>query len=106
MSIEPAVYSCCRLRSRSRGVKRNLWFPRIRNSKNRESLQRFHLALDDEDFLLLQLLLQPFFESRQEPSHFVCIGRKHAVDDNGITISRRIFRQGRRAHSQAMRSPV
>jgi hypothetical protein len=49
-------------------------------------LQRFHVALDDEDLLLLQLLLQPFFERRQELSRFLRVGREHTVDDNGITI--------------------
>lgn len=49
-------------------------------------LQRFHVALDDEDFLLLQLLLQPFFESRQEPPRFLLVRCNHAVDNNGITI--------------------
>ncbi len=49
-------------------------------------LDQRHIALDDEDVLLLQFLLQPFFESRQEPSRFLFIGRQHALDDNGITI--------------------
>jgi len=34
-----------------------LWFPKICNSENHKSLQRFHIALDDEDLLLLQLFL-------------------------------------------------
>ena len=63
-----------------------LWFPRIRNSENQQSLERFHIALDDEGVLLLQLLLQPLFEDRQELSRFLRVGREHAVDDNGITI--------------------
>jgi hypothetical protein len=66
--------------------KNHLWFPRIRNSENQQSSQGFHIALDDEDLLLLQLLLQPFFEHRQEPSRLLGVGRQHAVDDNGITI--------------------
>ncbi len=63
-----------------------LWFPRIRNSEKQQSLQRFHIALDDENLLLLQLLLQSFFESRQELSRFLRVGRQHAVDNDGITI--------------------
>jgi hypothetical protein len=63
-----------------------LWFPRICNSGNQKSLQRFHPTPDDEDLLLLQLLLQSFFERRQEPSRFLRVGRQHAVDDDGITI--------------------
>jgi hypothetical protein len=42
----------------------------MRYSENQQSLQRFHIALDDEDLLLLQPLLQSFFERRQEPSCF------------------------------------
>jgi hypothetical protein len=34
-----------------RGV--DLRFPKIRNSENQQSLQRFHIALDDEGLLLL-----------------------------------------------------
>jgi hypothetical protein len=51
-------------------------------------LPRLVLSLSgvDEDFLLLQCLLQPFFESRQEPSRFLRVGRHHVIDDNGITI--------------------
>lgn len=63
-----------------------VWFPRIRDSGNQQSLQRFHITLDDEDLLLLQLLLQSFFERRQELSRFLRVRRQHAVDDDGITI--------------------
>jgi hypothetical protein len=35
---------------------------------------------------LLQLLLQLFFERRQELSRFLRVGRQHAVDHNGITM--------------------
>jgi hypothetical protein len=67
-------------------LRASLWFPRICSSENLKSLQRFHSALDDEDVLLLQLSLQPFVERRQEPSRSLCIGREHAVNDDGIPI--------------------
>jgi hypothetical protein len=64
----------------------HLSFLKIRNSENQQSLQDFHIALDDEGILLLQLLLQLFFERRQELSRFLRVGRQHAVDHHGITI--------------------
>jgi hypothetical protein len=63
-----------------------LWPPRIHNSENQQLLQRFYVALADEDLLLLQLLLQSFFERRQELSPFLRVGREHTLDDNGIMI--------------------
>jgi NMT1-like family len=44
------------------------------------------IPLDDEDVLLLQLRLQPFFESRQGLSRSWRVGPEHAIDDNGITL--------------------
>jgi hypothetical protein len=43
-------------------------------------------VLDDEDLLLLHLLLQLFFERRQELSRFLRVGRQHVVEHHGITI--------------------
>ena len=39
------------------GDQKGLWFLKICNSENHRSLQRFYIALDDEDLLLLQLFL-------------------------------------------------
>ena len=69
-----------------RSLDQVLWFPRIHNVEDQKSSQRFHIALDDEDFFLLQLHLQPFFERRQAPACFLYVGHQHAIDDNGITI--------------------
>src|SRR5215475_9918929 len=44
------------------------------------------MALDDEDFLLPELFLEPLFEIRQEPSCFLIVGRNHAINDNFIAI--------------------
>jgi len=55
-------------------------------------LQSFHIALNDEDFLLLQFLLQPLFELRSEPSRCLHIRRNHAIDDNFITIGDTSYR--------------
>jgi hypothetical protein len=61
-------------------------FLNIRNAENQQSLQGFHIALDDEGILLLQLLLQLLFERRQELSRCLRVGRQQAVDHHGITI--------------------
>ena len=49
----------------------HLSFLKIRNSESQQSLQGLPIALDDEDILLLQLLLQLFFEHRPELTHLV-----------------------------------
>jgi hypothetical protein len=67
MVATPPAHRTVRLLS---GSAQPLWFPEMRYSENQQSLQRFHIALDDEDLLLLQPLLQSFFERRQEPSCF------------------------------------
>jgi len=67
-------------------ISENLWLWKIKY------LQGFYIALNDKNFLLLQFLLQPFFEIGPEPSRFLCVRRNHAIDDNFIMIGDASYR--------------